>query len=43
MKYIIEKSKELNTYIVWEQHRNYLVERYRGFKYKCKEWLKCKS
>lgn len=39
MKYLISKEKELNTYIVWEKHRNYMVEVYRGFKYECKKWL----
>ncbi len=39
MKYEIEKDNVLNTYIVWECHKNYKIDRYRGFKYKCKEFI----
>lgn len=39
MKYVIEKDEYLNTYIVWEIHRNYKVDRFKGFKYQCEEWL----
>lgn len=37
---IISKDKYLNTYIVFELHRNYMVERYRGYKYQCQEYIK---
>ena len=43
MKYIIEKDRVLSKYIVWEKHRNYMIERFRGFKYECKRWLNDKS
>ena len=42
IRYEIEKDAILNTYIVWEMHRNYQVQRFKGFKYQCKEWLKKK-
>lgn len=35
IRYEIEKDKALNKYILWEVHRNYMVERCRGFKYQC--------
>lgn len=35
VRYEIEKDKVLNKYILWEIHRNYMVERCRGFKYQC--------
>lgn len=37
---IIERDKYTKAYIVWERHRNYMVERFRGFKYQCEEWLR---
>lgn len=40
MKYEILKDKILGKYIVWEVHKNYRIDRFRGFKYQCKEWLK---
>jgi len=40
MNYKIEKDKYLGKYIVWEVHRNYSIDRFRGFKYQCKEWVK---
>ena len=40
MKYEIEKDKVLNTYIVWEVHTNYKIDRFRGYKYQCKSWVK---
>lgn len=42
IRYEIEKDLILNTYIVWEVHRNYRVARYKGFKYECKKWLEGK-
>lgn len=39
MKYEIEKDVVLNTYIVWEVHKNYRVDRFRGLKRECKKWL----
>ena len=42
-KYIIEKDDYLNTYIVWEIHRNYKVDKFKGFKYQCEEWLNAKE
>lgn len=39
MKYRIEKDLYTGKYIVWEIHRNYQVDRFKGFKYECKEWL----
>ena len=38
-KYEIEKDPYLNIYIVWEIHRNYRVDIFKGFKYECEEWL----
>ena len=35
----IEKDIILNKYIVWEVHRNYMVEKFRGNKKQCKEWM----
>ena len=39
MKYVIEKDKILNCYIVWEVHKNYMIDRFRGLKKECKTWL----
>lgn len=39
-KYRIEKDPILKCYIVWEIHRNYIVEVFRGYKYQCKEFIK---
>ena len=39
-RYKIEKDKFLNCYIVWEVHRNYLVDVFRSkLKRDCKMWL----
>lgn len=35
----IEKDLYTGKYIVWEIHRNYRVELYRGFKYQCEEYI----
>lgn len=40
MKYEIEKDKYLNTYIVWEVHTNYKIDRFRGLKKECTKWIK---
>ena len=40
MNYKIEKDKILGKYIVWEVHKNYMIDRFRGYKYQCEEWLK---
>lgn len=37
--YEIEKDKVLNTFIVWEVHHNYKIDRFRGLKKECKEWV----
>lgn len=39
-KYIIEKDKYLNKYILWEKHRNYSVMIYSGYKYECESYKK---
>lgn len=39
IRYEIMKDEYLNTYIVWEMHRNYRVDRFKGYKYQCEEWL----
>ena len=39
-KYIIDKDIYLNKYIIWEVHRNYMVDIFKGYKYQCKEFLK---
>ena len=39
LRYEIVKDEYLNTYIVWEIHRNYRVDRFKGYKYQCEEWL----
>ena len=36
----LEKDIYTQKYIVWEIHRNYWVERFRGFKYQCEKWVK---
>ena len=43
MKYEIEKDKILKCFIVWEVHRNYKVEVFRGLKRECKQWILNKS
>lgn len=40
MKYVIEKDKYLNTWIVWEIQGNAKIDRFRGLKRECKEWTK---
>ena len=40
MNRIIEKDKYLNKYVVWEIHRNYMINLYSGYKYQCESWLK---
>lgn len=40
MNYKIEKDKILGKYIVWEKHNNYSIDRFRGYKYECQEWIK---
>lgn len=39
-KYKIEKDPILKCYIVWEIHRNYIIEVFRGYKYECEEWIR---
>lgn len=39
-KMIIKKDRYINKYIVWEIHRNYMVDRFKGYKYQCEEWLR---
>lgn len=39
----IEKDKYLGKYIVWEIHRNYMVARFKGYKYECIKWLEGKQ
>ena len=40
MKFNIEKDKYLNTWIVWEVHTNYSIDRYHArTKKECKKWL----
>lgn len=43
VKYEIEKDIILNKYIVWEVHRNYMVEKFRGNKKQCKEYINDKK
>lgn len=40
MNYLIEKDRVLNCFVVWEVHTNYMIERFRGLKKECKEWIK---
>lgn len=35
LRYEIQKDPILKKYIVWEMHRNYMVEKFRGYKYEC--------
>ena len=39
MNYEIEKDNILNCFIVWEIHRNYKIDRFRGLKRECKQWI----
>lgn len=39
MNYEIEKDTILNCFIVWEIHRNYRIDRFRGLKRECKAWI----
>lgn len=39
MTTILVKDEYLKKYVVWEVHRNYQIEKFRGFKYQCEEWL----
>ena len=39
MEYRPEKDKILNCYIVWEVHRNYRIDRFRGLKRECIAWI----
>lgn len=36
----IKKDKVLKTYIVWEKHRNCMVEIFRGTKKECEKFIK---
>ena len=40
MKYTITKDQYLNKYVVWENHKNYKVMLYSGYKYQCESYLK---
>lgn len=40
---ILEKDLYTGKYIIWEKHRNYMVEIFRGFKIQCEEWLNAKK
>jgi hypothetical protein len=40
MKYVIEKDKYLNTWIVWEIQGNAKIDRFRGLKRDCNKWIK---
>lgn len=39
MKFEIEKDKTLKCFIVWEIHTNYRIDRFRGLKRECKQWI----
>lgn len=39
MEYTIEKDKILKCFIVWEAHKNYKIDRFRGTKKECATWL----
>lgn len=39
MKYEIEKDAILKCFIVWEVHPNYRIDRFRGLKRECKQWI----
>ena len=41
--YQIEKDKVLKKYVVWEVHKNIKIEKFRGYKYQCEEWVKNKK
>ena len=40
MKYTIVKDRYLDKYVLWENHRNYKVMLYSGYKYQCESYLK---
>lgn len=40
MKYTITKDKYLDKYVLWENHKNYKVMLYSGYKYQCESYLK---
>ena len=40
MNYTIEKDEILKCFIVWEVHLNYKIDRFRGLKRECKQWIK---
>lgn len=40
IKYSIKKDNILDKYIVWENHKNYKVMLYAGYKYQCESYLK---
>lgn len=40
MKYVIEKDNVFKCFIVWEVHRNVKIDRFRGLKRECTQWLK---
>ena len=40
MKYLITKDITYNCYVVWEVHKNYKKELFRGNKKECNKWLK---
>lgn len=37
--FVIEKAIYLKGYIVWEVHRNYKIDRFRGTKRECQKWI----
>ena len=39
-KYIIEKDKLYNKFVVWQLFGKIKIERLRGLKKECKEWIK---
>lgn len=40
MKYVIEKDNILKCWIVWEIQGSLKIDRFRGLKRECKQWLK---
>lgn len=39
MTYEILKDNVYKCFVVWEVHRNYKVEMFRGLKRECKQWI----
>lgn len=41
--YKLEKDIYINKWIVFEIHRNYWIDVFKGYKYDCQRWLKHES